>query len=99
MREVVCAGCKNLDEKKKVDGAVSGTRYYCKKSKKYIDGSMNVCDKFEKSYIRDIDTYNKIYKEGKDWDNDAHSASFYLIIGVILLIILLIVYLCNPGLY
>ena len=31
-----CCSCKNLDTKKKVDGAVSGSRYYCKKNKTYV---------------------------------------------------------------
>ncbi len=93
-----CSSCKNLDTKKKVNGAVSGTRYYCKKLKTYVGGDMNACDKFTKCY-RSVDDCNKIYKEGREWDNDKHSASFYFLIGIILLIILFIVFLCNPELY
>ncbi len=95
---MVCAGCKNLDTKKKVDGSVSGTKYYCKKNKKYISGSMEVCPKFAKSY-RDTDTYNKIYEEGEKWDDDNTSPFAYFIIAIILLIVLALVYLFNPELY
>lgn len=93
-----CCSCKNLDTKKKVDGAVSGAKYLCKKHKVYVSGDTIECDKFAKCY-RDSDTCNKIYKEGKEWDNDKTSPSIYFVIGVILLIILIIVYLCNPELY
>ena len=95
---MVCAGCKNLDEKKKVNGAVSGTKYYCKKNKNYVDGSSDICSKFVKGY-RDTDTYNKIYREGREWDDDKHSVSFYIAVAIILLIVLLIAFLCNPDLY
>ena len=36
---MVCAGCKNLDAKKKSDGKNGGSLYYCKKMKKYIRAS------------------------------------------------------------
>lgn len=95
---MTCSSCKNLDEKKKVDGAVSGARYYCKKHKTYVDGSMDACDKYEKCY-RDNDTCDKIYEEGRDFDNDKNSASFYLLIGLILLVLLVIAFLFNSDLY
>lgn len=95
---MVCAGCKNLDTKKKADGTVSGARYFCKKHKTYVSGDNNICDKFADAG-RDTDTYNKLYKEGKEWDNDKTSPSVYFAIGIVLLIILIIVYLCNPELY
>ncbi len=93
-----CNRCKYLDEKKKVDGAVSGARYYCKKTKKYVDGTMDACDKYEKGY-RDTDTCNKIYRDGKEWDNDKHSGSFYIMLALILLVILVIAFLFNHDLY
>ena len=95
---MVCAGCKNLDTKKKANGAVSGVRYYCKKNKVYVGGYSPICGKFVKA-SRDNDTYNKLYNEGKEWDNDKKSASFYLVIGVILLVITVIFYLFNPDLF
>ncbi|MGM9882338.1 MAG: hypothetical protein ACI31S_05800 [Bacilli bacterium] len=95
---MVCAGCKNLDTKKKVNGAVSGVRYYCKKNKVYVGGNNEICDKFANAG-RDTNTYNDLYKEGREWDDDKHSASFYLIIGSILLILTLIVYLFNRYLF
>lgn len=95
---MVCAGCKNLDTKKKVNGAVSGTRYMCKKHKIYVGGDNKICDKFVKAG-RDNDTYHKLYHEGREWDNDNTSPSTYVIIAIILLVITLIVFLFNKDLY
>ena len=96
---MVCAGCKNLDGKKKSDGKNDGSVYYCKKMKKYIRASNEICKNFSKSYTRDNDEYNKMYKEGLNYDNDSLSGSFYLIVGVILLVITLLVYLFNPSMF
>lgn len=93
-----CCSCKNLDTKKKVDGAVSGTKYFCKKHKVYVYGNSDICDKFAKCY-RDADTCNKIYREGREWDNDKTSPSVYFFFAIVLVIILIIVYLFNPNLY
>ena len=93
-----CSSCKNLDDKKKVDGACGGAKYNCKKLKTYVSGDTDACEKYEKCF-RSNDDCNKIYSEGREWDNDKHSASFYLIIGIILLIITLIVFLFNRDLY
>ena len=95
---MVCAGCKNLDTKKKIDGAVSGVRYYCKKHKNYVGGNHEICDKFAKG-SRDNDTYNKLYKEGREWDNDRTSPGVYIAAAIILLIITLIIFLFNMDLY
>ena len=95
---MVCAGCKNLDTKKKANGAVSGVRYHCKKHKIYVGSDNEICDKFAKAG-RDNDTYNKLYKEGREWDNDNRSPSFYIIIALILLVITLIFFLFNMELY
>lgn len=95
---MTCSSCKNLNEKKKADGAVSGCKYECKKLKAYVLGSNEACPKYEKCY-RDVDTCNKIYNEGRNWDNDNHSPSFYLIIAIILIIILFFVYIFNPSLF
>ena len=96
---MVCAGCKNLDDKKKSDGKNGGSVYYCKKMKKYIRASDEICKKFDKSNNRSIDEYNKMYKEGLNYDNDRFSGSFYLIVGVALLVITIIVYLFNPSMF
>ena len=93
-----CSSCKNLDTKKKVDGACSGVKYNCKKLKAYVAGDTDACEKYEKCF-RSADDCNKIYREGRDWDNDKHSASFYLIAGAILLILTLIMFLFNRYLY
>ena len=95
---MVCAGCKNLDTKKKVNGDVSGTRYLCKKHKVYVGGDNEICDKFSKA-DRDTDTYNKLYNEGREWDNDRTSPTTYIVAAIILLIILLFVYFCCPELF
>lgn len=95
---MVCAGCKNLDTKKKADGAVSGVRYMCKKHKVYIGGDNEICDKFAKA-DRDTDTYNKLYNEGRDWDNDRTSPGVYIGVALILLVILLFVFIFNHELF
>lgn len=92
-----CCSCKNLDTKKKVDGAVSGVRYYCKKKKTYVGGDFS-CDKYEKG-MRSTDEENKIFKEGRDWYNDDRPVSYYLLIFVIIIIAFIIIYLFNPSLY
>ena len=93
-----CSSCKNLDTKKKVDGACSGAKYNCKKLKTFVAGDTDACEKYEKCY-RSNDECDKIYIEGREWDNDTHTAGFYFIIGAILLIITIIMFLCNRGLY
>lgn len=95
---MVCAGCKNLDTKKKVNGEVSGVRYYCKKNKVYVGGDNEICDKFAKANI-DTDTYNNLYKEGKEWDNDRTSPGVYIGAALILLIILIFVFIFNRDLF
>ena len=93
-----CSSCKNLDTKKKVNGACSGVKYNCKKIKKYVAGDMDSCDKYASCY-RSVDDCNKIYREGRDWDDDKHSAGFYFFLGLILLIITIIMFLFNKDLY
>ena len=92
-----CCSCKNLDTKKKVDGAVSGVRYYCKKNKTYVGGDAS-CPKYEKG-MRSTDDENKIYREGRDWYNDTHSVSYYVFVFVLILIAFAFIYLFNPDLY
>lgn len=95
---MACCSCKNLDTKKKVDGVCSGVAYMCKKHKTYVLGCNDECDAFAKC-SRDADTCDKIYREGEDWDNDRHSATFYIVIALILLFITLLVFLFNSNLY
>lgn len=92
-----CSSCKNLDTKKKADGAVSGAKYFCKKLKTYVSGDYE-CPKYEKC-SRDSDTCNKIYREGRDYDSDTNSAGFYIVIAVILLIITILVRIFKPELF
>ena len=95
---MVCAGCKNFDTKKKVNGEVSGTRYLCKKHKVYIGGDNEICDKFAKA-DRDVDTYNKLYEEGRKWDNDRTSPALYIGVALVLLVILIFVCIFNRDLF
>ena len=57
-----------------------------------------ICDKFDKAY-RDTDTYNKLYNEGREWDNDRTSSSVYIVAAIILLVITFIIFLFNSDLY
>ena len=93
-----CSSCKNLDTKKKVTGANGGAKYECKKRKAKVSGDMNACDKYA-SCFRSVDDCNKIYRDGKEWDDDKHSSGFYFLIGIILLIITIIIFLFNRDLY
>lgn len=95
---MACCSCKNLDTKKKVNGAVSGTAYMCKKNKSYVLGCYSECSKFAKA-SRDNDTCDKIYIEGKDWDNNKTCPGTYMVIGFILLIILIFVFIFNHELF
>ena len=95
---MACCSCKNLDTKKKVSGVVSGTAYMCKKNKSYVLGCNGECKNFAKA-SRDNDLCDKIYREGKDWDNDPTSPSTYIIVAIIILVITLIVFLFNMDMY
>ena len=96
---MVCAGCKNLDTKKKKNGKSGGCVYYCKKQKKHIRASNEICDKFTKNLMINNNEYNKLYHEGLDFDDSSGSFSLYIIGAIILLIITIIIYIFNPGLY
>ena len=91
-----CCSCKNLDSSKKVAGEVAGTKYYCKKLKTYVTGDTDACGKYESSF-RNNDDISRIYKEGKQWDNDNKSVGGYLAVAVILLLLILIIYLVSPN--
>ena len=85
-----CADCKNLNEKKKKDGASGGCLYECKKQKKMINSTMPACDKFEKDYNRGWYKSQCIYDDGKKFDNFSVSwgwvvfAIFLTILGIII---------------
>lgn len=96
---MVCAGCKNLDTKKKKEGKSGGCAYYCKKKKKNVRASDEICDKFTKNIMISNDEYNKLYHEGLNFDDSEGSASLYIIGAIILLIITIIIYLFNPELF
>ena len=48
---------------------------------------------------RDNDAYNKLYDEGRKWDNDKTSPGVYIIAAIVLLIITFIIFLFNSSLY
>lgn len=92
---MVCAGCKNLDTKKKSEGKNGGCVYLCKKTKKSVRASNEICKNFKKDIMRSNDEYNKLYHEGLNYDNSGGSFELYMILGLILLVITIIMYLVN----
>ena len=95
---MTCSSCKNLDEKKKLDGKVSGRRYYCKKHKCYVGGDNDACDKYQGCY-RSNDRCNEIYEEGRDFYNDTHSVLYYVVICIIAILLLIIARITHPELF
>lgn len=95
---MTCSSCKNLNEKKKIDGLVSGARYYCKINKTYVSGDQSICNKYLNS-LRNTEKCNKIYQDGIDFYNDVHSVFFYVVLCIIAIIIFLIARFSNPELF
>ena len=93
-----CCSCKNLDTKKKANGHISGTKYYCKKAGTYVSGDTDACGKYE-SCFRSNSDIEKIYNEGKKWSDDTTPIGVYFFMLIVLLIILLIVYIFVPGVF
>ena len=85
-----CADCKNLDLNKTKDGKVSGKLYYCKKAKKYVNPSMCSCDSFNKTYSRNRYECEKIYKDGKAYDDNDMPLGVYITIFMVLLVLSLV---------
>ena len=83
-----CCSCKNLDEKKKVNGHISGTKYYCKKVESYVSGDTDACKKYE-SCFRSNNDVERIYTEGKKWSDDTTPIGVYFLMLIIFLILLL----------
>jgi len=83
---MACYNCKNLDGKKKADGKVSGSLYYCKKAKKYVNPAFNHCDKFAKSDRKSWENED-IYKAGKEYYNDATPIWVYAFALLLLVIV------------
>lgn len=96
---MTCSSCKNLDEKKKLEGKVSGCKYYCNKNKCYVCGDMPKCKNHQRAYSRDNITCDKIYEEGKDFYNEDHSPLFYLVIIAVVVILLIIARITSPELF
>ncbi len=84
---MTCSSCKYLNTDKKYEGAVSGCKYYCEKYKAYIDGSQYSCDKYEKHYGRSSYTCDKVCEDGNNFYDDNKSASFYVFVLIIILIL------------
>lgn len=83
---MTCSSCKYLKVNNKYEGALCGAKYYCTKVKKYVDGS-ECCSVYEKTYSRSNYECGIIYEEGKSFSDDNKSASYYIF--VLTLIILL----------
>ena len=77
--------CKYLDVNNKKEGKVNGCLYYCKLRQEYVYGCDGTCEKFENER-RDSKVIEKIYKEGKEYDDINASPEVLLIIIIILVI-------------
>lgn len=83
-----CSSCKYLKSNDKIEGNVSGCKYYCKKCKGYVLGN-NLCDKFEKDYCRRNFECDLIYLDGKNYYDEKHSISFYIFVLIILILMII----------
>lgn len=81
-----CCSCKYLDEKKKKDGKVSGSIYFCSKNKKFVNGKDDCCKAYSKHPLRKSHISNEIYRNGKKFYNDDTSPGTYLfaLVGIII---------------
>lgn len=80
-----CVNCKYLDINNKKEGKVNGCLYYCKLRQEYVYGCDGTCEKFENER-RDSKVIEKIYQEGKEYDDINASPEALLIIIIILVI-------------
>ncbi|MGN1342291.1 MAG: hypothetical protein ACI4VL_03585 [Bacilli bacterium] len=94
---MTCSTCENLNEDKKLDGKVSGRKYYCNKNKCFVGGN-DFCDKYHYSF-RNTDKCNEIYNEGIQFYNDTRSVGYYLIILIIVAITFIIARFSSPELF
>lgn len=95
---MTCSSCKYLDENKKLNGKVSGCKYFCNKNKLFINGQNDACRYYINSF-RSTNTCNDIYNDGKIFYDDTHSVSYYLFILIIICIIFIIARINNPELF
>lgn len=86
-----CHRCQYLKVKDKKDGKSGGSVYLCSKTKKYVNGATDVCDKFSKDPCRKAYESDEIYENGKKFSNETRDPSTYLVIAIILIIIAIIV--------
>lgn len=96
---MTCSSCEYLKENKKVDGASSGTKYYCSKYKKYVYGCNDKCEKFSRSIIRSNMKCDEIYNKGLIYSDDTHSVSYYITLLIFILIFVFIIFITNGDLY
>lgn len=90
-----CCSCKHLKDDKKYKGCVSGCKYFCGKVKNYVYGDNDVCQFFEKSYTRKNIDCDKIYEDGKNFCDDKHSPSYYILILVLLVVVGIVLAIIN----
>lgn len=69
-----------------IKGKVNGCLYFCKLKQEYKYGCDNCCENFEK-VDRNNDVIEKIYQDGKEYDDIAASPEVLLLISVVLVII------------
>lgn len=82
---MACSSCKNLDESKRVKGAVSGAKYYCKKKKACVYGDRE-CEAYEKSYIRKNSKCDDIYNDGREYYDDDRPVSQHIAVLVFIIV-------------
>ena len=88
-----CSSCKYLKTDKNITGCSGGCKYYCEKNKDYVVGNdccNNYCSSTRSNYL-----CNKIYNEGREYNDDSKSPSDYMFILVLLLIVLFILKIFN----
>ena len=95
---MTCSSCKYLNENKKLDGKVSGCKYFCYKNKCYVGGDNHICNNYQNCF-RSNSRCDEIYDEGVNFYDDTHSVTYYLFILLIIIIIFIIARLCNPELF
>lgn len=86
-----CHRCEYLKVKDKKDGKGGGSVYLCSKTKKYVNGATDICDKFSKDPLRKVYESDEIYKNGRKFSNEDSDPTVWLAIAIILGIIALIV--------
>ena len=81
-----CFKCANLDTKNKKAGKISGSLYYCKKLKKYVNPKDDKCQMYKKADRTDYQN-QLIYLDGKRYQNGSTNMWPFIILFLILALI------------